>query len=51
MPEMNGLEFCRAMRAIPSEHYSFILLLTSLDKTDELIAGLEAESKIRPFLA
>ena len=42
MPEMDGLEFCRAMRAIPSEHYSFILLLTSHDKKDELIAGLEA---------
>ncbi len=23
MPEMDGLEFCRAMRAMPSEHYSF----------------------------
>lgn len=42
MPEMDGLEFCRAMRAMPSEHYSFILLLTSLDKKDELIAGLGA---------
>lgn len=42
MPEMDGLEFCRAMRAMPSEHYSFILLLTSHDKKDELIAGLEA---------
>lgn len=42
MPEMDGLEFCRAMRAMPSEHYSFILLLTSHDKKDELVAGLEA---------
>ncbi len=42
MPEMDGLEFCRAMRAVPSEHYSFILLLTSHDKKDQLIAGLEA---------
>lgn len=42
MPVMDGLEFCKAMRAMPSEHYSFILLLTSLDKKDELIAGLGA---------
>jgi diguanylate cyclase (GGDEF)-like protein len=42
MPEMDGLEFCRAIRAIPTEHYIFILLLTSLDKKDELVAGLEA---------
>lgn len=42
MPEMDGLAFCRALRAKPSEDYSFILLLTSLDKRNELIAGLEA---------
>ncbi|HXE95255.1 MAG TPA: diguanylate cyclase [Dongiaceae bacterium] len=42
MPEMDGIEFCRAMRAIPTEHYVYILLLTSLDKKDELIAGLDA---------
>lgn len=42
MPEMDGIEFCRAIRAMPSEHYVFILLLTSLDKKDELIAGLDA---------
>ena len=42
MPEMDGLEFCRAMRTMHFEHYSYILLLTSHDKKDELIAGLEA---------
>lgn len=42
MPEMDGLEFCRTIRAMPTEHYVFILLLTSLDKKDELIAGLGA---------
>lgn len=42
MPEMDGIEFCRALRAMPTENYVFILLLTSLDKKDELIAGLEA---------
>jgi diguanylate cyclase (GGDEF)-like protein len=42
MPEMDGLEFCRAIRSIPTEHYIFILLLTSLDKKDELVAGLDA---------
>ena len=42
MPEMDGIEFCRAIRTIPTEHYVYILLLTSLDKKDELIAGLDA---------
>lgn len=42
MPEMDGIEFCRAIRAMPTDDYVFILLLTSLDKKDELIAGLDA---------
>ena len=42
MPEMDGIEFCRAMRSQSTEDYVFILLLTSLDKKDQLIAGLDA---------
>jgi diguanylate cyclase (GGDEF)-like protein len=42
MPEMDGLQFCRAIRALPSDDYIFILLLTSHDKKDDLIEGLEA---------
>lgn len=52
MPEMDGIEFCRAMRATPSEQYVFILLLTALDKKDELITGLDAgadEYLVKPF--
>lgn len=52
MPEMDGVEFCRAMRATPSEQYVFILLLTALDKKDELIIGLDAgadEYLVKPF--
>ena len=52
MPEMDGIDFCRAIRAMPTEQYIFILLLTSLDKKDELIAGLEAgadEYLVKPF--
>ena len=42
MPEMDGPEFCRAMRALPTENYVFIILLTSLDNKSDLITGLEA---------
>lgn len=52
MPEMDGIEFCRAIRATPTEQYIFILLLTALDKKDELIAGLDAgadEYLFKPF--
>ncbi len=52
MPEMDGIELCRALRAMPSEQYQFILLLTSLDKKDQLITGLDAgadEYLVKPF--
>lgn len=42
MPEMDGPDFCRAMRALPTENYVFIILLTSLDNKSDLITGLEA---------
>lgn len=42
MPEMDGLEFCRAFRAEPSDSYTYLILLTSQEGKDNLIAGLEA---------
>lgn len=52
MPEIDGIGLCHALRDLPSEQYVFILLLTSLDKKDELIAGLDAgadEYLVKPF--
>jgi len=42
MPEMDGIEFCRIFREKPAESYSYLILLTSQDGKDKLIAGLEA---------
>lgn len=42
MPEMDGLELCRAIRAEDTECYTFIILLTSQDSKNDIIAGLEA---------
>jgi diguanylate cyclase (GGDEF)-like protein len=42
MPVMDGLELCRAIRAGQRDEYVFILLMTSLDERDHLIAGFEA---------
>jgi diguanylate cyclase (GGDEF)-like protein len=42
MPEMDGLQLCRAIRSIKSEHYTYIILLTSQDSKEDLISGLEA---------
>ncbi|MCP5053925.1 MAG: diguanylate cyclase [bacterium] len=42
MPEMNGLELCRALRERENEGYIFIVLLTARDTTEDIIMGLEA---------
>lgn len=42
MPGMTGVEFCRAMRARPTEAYSYFILLTSKSETAEITRGLEA---------
>lgn len=42
MPEMDGLELCRAIRESTSEGYVFIVLLTAKDSKDDIISGLEA---------
>lgn len=42
MPEMDGIEFCRKFRERPAECYSYLILLTSQEGKDKLIAGLEA---------
>ncbi len=40
MPVMNGLEFCRAVRAEELSGYVYFLLLTSRGSTDEMVQGL-----------
>ncbi|MDD8025082.1 MAG: diguanylate cyclase [Acidobacteriota bacterium] len=42
MPEADGLEVCRRVRAAAGKRYTFIILLTSRDKSEDIIAGLEA---------
>ncbi|RII30498.1 MAG: diguanylate cyclase response regulator [Geobacter sp.] len=42
MPEMDGLELCRAIRNEVTDRYTFIILLTSLDSKNDVIAGLES---------
>ncbi len=42
MPEMDGLELCRAIRSTKSTGYVFIILLTARDSKEDIIAGLEA---------
>lgn len=42
MPEMSGLEVCRAIRSGTRKAYIYIALLTSKDSKEDLVAGLEA---------
>jgi PAS domain S-box-containing protein len=42
MPEMDGVELCRAIRAGRWRSYVYVLLLTSRDSIEDIVAGLEA---------
>jgi two-component system chemotaxis response regulator CheY len=42
MPGMDGLALCRAIRAHETDLYTYIVLLTSQDSQEDVLAGLEA---------
>lgn len=41
MPNMDGLDFCRAFRALDRDHYGYFILLTSKDDKSEVAVGLD----------
>ncbi len=52
MPEMTGLELCKKIRSSDKKTYSYVMLLTSKDKTDDLVEVFEAGADdyiIKPF--
>ena len=42
MPEMDGFELCRRVRAAHREAYTYIVMLTSLQGSDDYLAGIDA---------
>ncbi len=42
MPELDGLELIRRIRAAPQPHYVYIILLTARGEKDDLVEGMEA---------
>ena len=52
MPEMDGLELTRKIRSTDSEHYTYVILLTSRGERQDKIDGLQAGADdyvIKPF--
>lgn len=52
MPNINGLELCKKIRAIFNERYIYIILLTAKNEKEELVQGMEAGSDdfiVKPF--
>lgn len=42
MPNMTGLDLCRAFRDMPKERYGYFILLTSRSEKGDIAAGLDA---------
>ena len=42
MPEMDGLDFCRAFRDLPGEEYGYFILLSSKSDKADIAQGLDA---------
>lgn len=42
MPDMDGFEVCRRLKANPSTHHLPVIMVTALDQTSDRIKGLEA---------
>jgi two-component system cell cycle response regulator len=41
MPNMDGLDFCRRVRSIDRQGYTYFVLVTALDDTDHVVRGIE----------
>jgi two-component system cell cycle response regulator len=42
MPEMDGIELCRAVRNHQASGYVFVIILTSKDSKDDIVTGLNS---------
>src|ERR1700750_2401062 len=42
MPDMDGFEVCRSLKANPKTHHIPVVMVTALDQTSDRIKGLEA---------
>lgn len=52
MPEMDGLELCRRIRATGKSGYIYFIILTAKEKKEDIVKGLEAGADdllVKPF--
>lgn len=42
MPGLDGVRLCRTIRCESADHYTYIILLTGKDSTDEMVEGLDS---------
>jgi sigma-B regulation protein RsbU (phosphoserine phosphatase) len=52
MPEIDGLELCRRIRAVGRPRYTYIILLTGMSGKEHFLAGMEAGADdfiVKPF--
>jgi diguanylate cyclase (GGDEF)-like protein len=42
MPKVDGLQVCRSIRAAGADRYTYVILLTSHDREDDVIEGFDA---------
>ncbi|OGU16842.1 MAG: diguanylate cyclase response regulator [Geobacteraceae bacterium GWC2_53_11] len=52
MPGMEGIEVCRTIREVAEEPYTYIILLTSQQRDEDLVIGMEAGADdyiLKPF--
>lgn len=52
MPKINGLELCQKVRLLKKDHYTYIILLTSKDRKEDVLKGFRAGADdyiVKPF--
>jgi sigma-B regulation protein RsbU (phosphoserine phosphatase) len=42
MPQIDGVDFCRRVRALEGRRYAYFILLTAKTQIDDVVAGMEA---------
>lgn len=52
MPEMSGIELCKKIRKSDKDFYTYIIMLTSLSESNNIVDGLDAgadDYMVKPF--